>query len=53
MKEFEYLIRRDDRLLSELDYLNDLGSKGWELVDVVIDGDIWSYYFKREINKPK
>lgn len=53
MKRFEYIKTIRPRKYSgerEEIHLNDLGNKGWELVNVVKGSFLNHYYFKRQKN---
>ncbi len=49
MTKFEYMCFKTHKDCPNA--LNKYGNEGWELVNVVIDGDYKKFYFKREIIK--
>ena len=53
MKKFEYKVEEKKYNGTELEYLNQMGSDGWELVNTSVMGFWNMYYWKREIIVPK
>jgi hypothetical protein len=53
MKKFEYKVEENKYDTDVIEYLNNQGSEGWELVHTLVNG-IWiDYYWKREIIESK
>lgn len=49
MKQFEYQTIENSTILKD-EFLNKLGSRGWELVSFSYINIFYTYIFKREIN---